>query len=138
MHKAKAVAILCMDFRFQEKIQNWLKDNGYLGHTDEISIAGASRDFITPVEDWHKDYVNLQLELSVKLHDPDEILIFDHQDCGGYAQDDTIPSGLDYEEDKKRHIEYATKVKELLEQKYPNKTIKMMYVPFDKPIEQLV
>ena len=138
MHKAKAVAVLCMDFRFQDKIQTWLKEHGYLGGTDEISIAGASRDLVKPMEPWHKDYLILQLSLSVKLHDPDEILIFDHQDCGGYGQDATIPTGLDYKEDKKRHIEFAKKAYEVLKEKFPGKKIRMMYVPFEGDIEELL
>src|SRR3990167_9746884 len=112
MHKAKAVVITCMDFRFHDKIQDFLKKKGYLGHCDEIVIAGASRDFVKPVHPEDGKYVWKQLGLSIKLHDPDEIIVIDHQDCGGYAQDGTIPSGLEVQIDKSKHLVFLEELKD--------------------------
>lgn len=137
MHKAKACVLMCMDFRFQKQSQQWLEKNGYLGNCDEVIVAGASRDLVKPIEDFHKDALLRQIDLSVKLHDPDEIVIFDHQDCGGYAQDDTIPSGLEKEDDIEKHKHYANKAKEVLEEIYPEKTIKVLYIDMEGEVSQL-
>lgn len=128
---------MCMDFRFQKNIQHWLEEEGYLGASDEVIVAGASRDLVKPLEEFHKDALLRQIELSVKLHDPDEIVVIDHQDCGGYAQDGTIESGLELEEDRKQHIEYANQAKVVLEEKFPGKKIRMMYATMEGEINEL-
>lgn len=128
MHKAKALIISCIDFRFQLPVQDWLKEKSYLGHCDEVILAGASRDLVKPLEEFQKNSIERQIDLSVKLHDPDEIIVIDHQDCGGYAQDGTIPNGLPEEEDKAKHVEYSQKIKEILNERYPEKTVKTYYI----------
>lgn len=137
MHKAKACVVTCMDFRFQDKIQSYLEEKGLLGNCDEIIIAGASRDFVTPVEEDDGRYVWKQLGLSVKLHDPDQIIIIDHQDCGGYAQDGTIAGGQEKENDKNEHEKYLGTLKNKLEEKYPGKEIIMLYAPMEGDIEEI-
>jgi carbonic anhydrase len=137
MHKAKAVVLLCIDFRFQKTTQDWLFKNGYHDKTDQIVVAGASRDLTNPIDDAHKKALLRQLQLSIKLHDPDEIIIIDHQDCGGYAQDNTIPPGLPFEEDKKLHSEFAQKAKEILQKEFPSKTLKTFYATLHGTIEAI-
>jgi carbonic anhydrase len=138
MHKAKACILLCIDFRFQKQIQKWLEDQGYLGSSDEIVVAGASRDLVKPIEPFHKHSLMRQLELSINLHDPDEIVVIDHQDCGGYAQDQTIPSGLEQEEDKKGHTYFAIEAKKMLEEKFPDRLIRNYYATLKGTIEPLI
>lgn len=137
MHKAKACILLCMDFRFQKLIQDWLSKNGYLGKCDEVVVAGASRDLVKPIEPFHKEALIRQLELSVKLHDPDEIIIIDHQDCGGYAQDETIEKGLSLKDDKKKHEFFSKETRNLLLKKFPGKIIRTFYATLDGVILEL-
>lgn len=134
MHKAKACIISCMDFRFHDQIQKFLKDQGYLGHSDEIAIAGGSRDFIFPVEESDGKYIWKQLGLSIKLHDPDEIVFIDHQDCGGYAQDGTIPNGLDLQSDRKQHQKFFEKLKLKINQAFPGKKVSFYHAALDGEI----
>ena len=129
MHKAKAVIITCMDFRFHRKIEKFLKENEYIGKYDKITIAGGSRDFIKPIENSHGEYVWRQLELSIKLHNPDEIIFIDHQDCGGYAQDGLIKAGIPLAADKSGHTIFLKKLKQKLLKKFPGKILKFMYIP---------
>ncbi|GAB4139733.1 MAG: hypothetical protein Fur0024_0260 [Patescibacteria group bacterium] len=138
MHKAKAVVITCIDFRFHDQVQSFLKEKGYLGHSDEIVIAGSSRDFVKPLEEFHGNYVWRQVELSMKLHDPDEIVVIDHQDCGGYAQDGTIPAGLSKEEDKNHHKNHLEKLKSDLEAKYAGKVVKFFYATLEGNVEEVI
>jgi len=118
MHKAKACILSCIDFRFQEQIHNWLEENGYMGKSDLIDVAGASRDLVAPIKENHKKALMREIELSVNLHDPDEIIIIDHQDCGGYAQDGTIPSGLSKKEDIEMHLPYIEDLDLILAKKF--------------------
>ncbi len=138
MHKAKACILMCMDFRFQKSTQNWLEEKGYLGNCDEIIVAGASRDLVKPIKKFHKDALLRQITLSVKLHDIDEIIIIDHQDCGGYAKDNTIPSNLETNKDKSFHKKYALNTKKILKEKFPGKKLSFYYARLDGKIEKLI
>ena len=138
MHKAKACIISCMDFRFHDKIQTYLKDKDYLGKCDEIAIAGSTRDFIFPVEEADGKYIWKQVGLSIKLHDPDEIIFIDHQDCGGYAQDGTIPNELPRDEDIAEHKKFFEKLKVKFAEKYPEKIVKFLYAPLEGDIIEVL
>ena len=137
MHKAKACVVTCIDFRFQKKIQDLLKLKGYIGVCDQISVAGASRDFIKPVKKEDGEYAWKQLEMSIKLHHPDEIIFIDHQDCGGYAQDGTIPGGLSKDEDKKAHTGFSKKLFKKLHLKFPEKKVRFYYAELGAGIEDV-
>lgn len=123
MHKAKALVVGCIDFRFRQAIDKFLQSQEFGDGYDLISIAGGSRDFVCPVEVADGQYVWKQLELSLKLHDPDMIIFVDHQDCGGYAQDGTIPGGLVFEEDMQKHSEFLKKLKQNVIEKHSDKTV---------------
>ena len=135
MHKAKAVIITCMDFRFYTAIRDYITQHDLSGSVDRIIIAGGSRDFICPVREEFSNYVWTQLQLSIELHDPDEIIFIDHQDCGGYAQDGLIPKGLDKNKDKIEHTKHLKKLHKILSKKFPNKIVKYLFLGLDHSIE---
>lgn len=80
MQKAQALAIHCIDLRFQQIIDEDLKNRGLFGKFDRISWAGASKDL---------ENVADNASISIKLHDPDEIIIYEHEDCGAYGKDNS-------------------------------------------------
>jgi len=137
MHKAKNCVVTCIDFRLQKAYADVIASKGWLGESDVVSIAGCSRDLVKPLSEFHKASLLRQLELSIKLHDADTIIFLDHQDCGGYAQDGTIPQGLELDEDKKQHIGYANKVKELIHDLFPTKEVKVYFVRLDGQTKEI-
>jgi carbonic anhydrase len=137
MHKAKYCVITCIDFRLQETYSGFLKTHNMLGTSDIVSLAGCSRDLVKPLADFHKDAFLRQVDLSVKLHDPDTIVLLDHQDCGGYAQDLTIASGLSVEEDIKAHTKWGNRAKEILEGKYPGKNVRVYFARLSGEVSEL-
>lgn len=80
-HKTQALAIHCIDFRFQQMISEHLAESGLTGQFDRISLPGASKDL---------DQVLQYAQVSIRLHDPDQVLIYEHQDCGAYGQDNSL------------------------------------------------
>ena len=80
VHKTKALAISCIDFRFQKIINQDLTDREFDGQFDRIALPGASKEH---------DFVIKACDVSIRLHDPDQVLIYEHQDCGAYDQDDS-------------------------------------------------
>lgn len=136
-HKAVAAVIMCMDFRFQEKTTKHLNSANLEGKFDKLSIPGGTRDFISPITPEHGDYVWNALKLSIDLHDPDEIIFVDHQDCGAYAADNAIPGGLGMNEDLEAHKKYFKELKKVIEKKYPDKKIRFQYVPFEGDVMEI-
>ena len=80
MHKAKALAIHCIDLRFQKAIDADIQTRVPYGEFDRISWPGSSIDF---------ENVKTAASVSLRLHDPDEIIIYEHEDCGAYGQDNS-------------------------------------------------
>lgn len=82
-HQAKALIVHCIDFRFQQQIEKDLQNRGLKGQFDRIAWPGASKDLAN---------VKKAAGLSIKLHDPDQVLIYEHKDCGAYEKDDSVQS----------------------------------------------
>ncbi len=137
MHKAKNCVITCMDFRMQKAYTDFIASKGWLGESDVISVAGCSRDLVRPLNDAHKAALLRQIELSINLHGIDTIIFLDHQDCGGYAQDGTIPQNLDWEEDKKQHCKYGAQAKKIIHELFPTKEAKVYIVRLDGAVEEI-
>ena len=79
-HKAEALAIHCIDYRFQEMIDQDLAQRGLDGNVDRIAWPGASYDL---------DQVTEAAQVSIRLHDPDNAYIYEHEDCGAYGEDNS-------------------------------------------------
>jgi len=137
MHKAKYCIVTCIDFRLQKAYSNFIESRQMLSTCDVISLAGCSRDLVKPIENWHKDALLRQIELSVKLHNPDTLILLDHQDCGGYAQDSTIAQGLTVDQDRLAHSEWGKIAKAALLEKFPGKSVQVYYFQLDGKVEEL-
>ncbi|GEM_PF-1386763 len=135
--KARACVITCVDFRFQKKIYTYLEKHHYLDLSDIISLAGGTRDFVCPAKREDGIVAGEQLELSIRLHNPHEIIFVDHQDCDGYTIDNTIPKGLDRADDELKHQEYFPILKKHLTAAYPGRRIRFFYVPLTGELEEV-
>jgi len=117
MHKAQALVVHCIDLRFQRGIQDFLREQGLTDKFDPISWPGASQDLETVIKG---------AEVSLRLHDPDEILIIEHEDCGAYGEDNS----------EETHRQNAQKLAEALKQIKPSLKVTPLIATFDgiKPL----
>jgi carbonic anhydrase len=137
MHKIKACVITCIDFRFQKSIKEYMVENGYLGEADIISIAGASHDLATPQTPLSQEYLMNQIGISVSLHNPDKIILVDHQDCGMYAVTGKIPHDLELDKDLEEHKNYLLTAKKSLQEKYNNIEVELIFAGLDGSFTKL-
>lgn len=137
MHKAKNCIVSCIDFRIQDTLHKWLKNHKDLGNSDIITIAGSSRDIVKPIRPEDKEELLRNITLSVELHDPENIIIFDHQDCGGYAQDNTIPAELEAYRDFEEHKKFCEKAVKMLKELFPQKNVLAYFIFLDGKVEKL-
>ncbi len=79
-HNAKAAIVTCIDFRFQEYIDNWIKENLSPEYFDRVAIAGGVFDL---------EYILKQIEISHRLHHIKKVVLINHEDCGAYGETGT-------------------------------------------------
>lgn len=111
-HKCKTLVISCIDFRFVSRVRNFLVEQGLTDDYDSVTVPGASLGI---------EKLSEPIATSINLHEPSEIYIFDHEDCGAYGENNSLET----------HISNLKDAKEMLGKKYPNKLIKIFFVGFD-------
>lgn len=112
-HKAKVLAISCIDFRFATVVRDFLLNEGLKDSYDLITIPGASLGL---------EKITESILVSTSLHKPDSIYIFDHEDCGAYG-DNNSPA---------IHLANLTKAKKILLEKHANKKVKIFIADRNK------
>src|SRR3990167_6831918 len=100
-HLADAIVITCIDFRFQQYIDDWLKQNFKKYMFDRVALAGGVFDFYSILR---------QVEISQRLHQTKKVILVNHQDCGAYGKEGTF----------KRHRDDLTEAERKLEALYPD------------------
>ena len=110
-HKAQALAITCIDFRFCKMIEEDLAKRHLNGNCDRVAWPGTSKDH---------DNVLQTAKLSLKLHNPDELYIYEHEDCGAYGQDNS----------EKTHRQNATKLANSLQEIRPTLEVTTLMATF--------
>jgi hypothetical protein len=136
-HKTKALVLSCIDFRFVDFEQNFLKSQNLDHQYDWLSLAGASlalADFPS-----HADTETFweQLELSYKLHSIEKVIILDHQDCGAYGSKFDTQLSQNPTEEIKIHRQYLQKAYETIKQNYPNLKVELYFVHLDGKVETI-
>ena len=116
-HKCKALVISCIDFRFVSKVRDFLANKGLKEDYDLVTVPGASLGI---------EKVTDSISISLRLHEPENIYIFDHEDCGAYGEGNSLES----------HIKNLKNAKELLTQHYPDEKVRTYIAGFDK-IEEI-
>ncbi len=109
MHKADVLVIQCIDLRFQEMVDSEMPEYGKF---DRIAWPGASKDF---------GNVKHAAEISLSLHNPGEVHIYEHETCGAYGDDDSIET----------HRMNAEKLKRALLDVNPDLKVKTLMATFD-------
>lgn len=84
-HSCQALVIHCIDFRFVDGLHNFLKSDLKLDSYDLIAVPGAGKHFTMMSTPERTSALLEDVGISVRLHDPKEIIIINHTDCGAYG-----------------------------------------------------
>ncbi len=82
-HHCEAVVVHCIDFRFHDAIAKFLHDE--LKSYDIIAIAGAGKHLTHAGSPERQKGLLEDIGISLRLHDPKQIIIINHADCGAYG-----------------------------------------------------
>jgi carbonic anhydrase len=82
--KAKALMLSCMDYRLVDDTVKFMADQGLNNEYDHLVLAGASLGVVSETfKDWHGTFWQ-HLDVAIKLHGIEEVIVIDHRDCGAY------------------------------------------------------
>lgn len=111
-HGCEAVIVTCIDFRFQEYINNWIDKNFPPKSFDRVAIAGGVFDL---------SYVLKQIEISKRLHQIKKVVLINHQDCGAYGEAGTA----------EKHSEDLKNAANTIKNQYPDLEVETYYLHLD-------
>lgn len=81
---AKALLLSCMDYRLVDDLVVFMNGKGLKDDYDHVVLAGASLGVMSDTfADWHKTFWE-HLDVAIKLHHVEEVVVIDHRDCGAY------------------------------------------------------
>jgi len=80
MHTCDAIVICCIDFRFQKFIRRWTNKNLKGKTFDLVGFAGATKNLKTVLK---------QIDISVRLHHIEKVILIHHEECGAYGEEST-------------------------------------------------
>lgn len=115
-HTAEAIIITCIDFRFQEYINNWAAENFQPKTYDRGAFAGAAKSL---------DTILSQIEVAVSLHQIKKAILINHEDCGAYGEMDHIDHHV-------KDLHHASKV---IKEHFPNLEVETYYLHLDGKFE---
>lgn len=117
-HFCEAVIVSCIDFRFQEYVENWARQNFGSKNYDRVAWAGGVKSL---------DQILSQIEISQRLHHIKKVVLINHEDCGAYGQED-MPQ---------KHARDLTNAKNKIKEQFPNLEVETYYLHLDGAFENI-
>ncbi|MBI2121413.1 MAG: hypothetical protein HYU05_01810 [Candidatus Wildermuthbacteria bacterium] len=124
-HTCKAVVVHCIDFRFCRALNDFFEEKHPEGY-DNVVIAGGVKDI---VEKDDQSFALGQLKLSMRLHQPKEIVLVQHEDCGAYGGSAAL--GEDELEHQKTQLASASAI---LKKEFPDAVLKTYLILLSQEI----
>lgn len=119
---AAACIVWCFDDRFTPTLDAFIKEKGF-EHCDVVRVAGGSKSLASPENESERVFILKQIEISLRLHQAQRIILMNHSDCGAYGGLKSF--GGDESTEKIAHIAELGKAKEFLKKN----------IGSDKPID---
>ncbi|MBI3952847.1 MAG: hypothetical protein HY336_02735 [Candidatus Doudnabacteria bacterium] len=128
-HKAQAIVLACIDFRFRKGLQNFLESELGLHDFDLKSDAGGVKQIVegTPAGEW----IAKNFEIAFDLHAVDRVILINHEDCGAYGGSKKFVSSQEEITFQNEQLKSAVSK---LKDKYPSKQIEAYLARLSDPI----
>ena len=123
-HKAKALLLTCMDFRYPQAIVEYMESMALKKDYDHVILAGASLGATLDCGEhakphWQQTFFE-HVAIAKILHDIKKVFILDHRDCGAYKEFLGLPPDVPREEEHRVHYEQIEKLSELIRTAHPD------------------
>ena len=133
--ETEALLLSCMDFRLMDEIERYMSGRGLRDKYDHVILAGASLGAVTDrYPAWNQTFWE-HLDIAIKLHNINEVIILDHRDCGAYK----VILGAEHAKDpiveRDTHATYLKKLKGMINDKYPKLEVETLMMTLDGKVE---
>jgi carbonic anhydrase len=117
-HVAEAVVVTCIDFRFQDYINDWIAKNIPPKSHDRVAFAGSVKNL---------EIILGQIEVSKRLHEVKRVILINHEDCGAYGEAGT----------PEKHAEDLKSAAEKIKEQLPDLNVETYYLHLDGTFEKV-
>src|SRR2546428_4874772 len=83
-YRADVCVVSCFDARFELVTRKFLKKRG-IWWADPLKIAGGAKIFASPAEESERVFALKQVQVSIRLHTTNRVMLMVHTDCGAYG-----------------------------------------------------
>ena len=129
------MVLSCIDPRFQNIVQNYIRKKKLIGKYSAFTIAGAAIGVThKKFKQWHQTFYD-NLETSIKLHKIKKLIIMNHKDCGA-AKIAYGKKEFSQADEKKIHQESFSKIKKQIKKRFPKLKIELNLISLEKKIKR--
>ena len=124
----EAVVVSCMDFRLHQEVLTVLNRQFGIVQPDLLTHAGGAKSFSSPENMSRKFNLQHDIQLAIKAHSVQRILLLTHECCGKYAEE-----GRHFKcpnEERDFHFAELRKAGDYAQSFFREQTIIMGYVRF--------
>lgn len=115
-HQCEAVVVTCIDFRFQDYINDWISKNIPPKSHDRVAFAGGVKNL---------EIILGQIETSKRLHEIKKVVLINHEDCGAYGESGTL----------EKHTEDLKNAEQRVKEKLPDVEVETYYLHLNGTFE---
>ena len=134
-HHCNTAVIGCVDFRFNQEMVSWIKEEFNEEAFDLWTVAGSAKFFISEeFQDFKEFRLKKINDVSCNLHDIHRLVIINHADCGAYGGRKIFS---DPAAEKRQHLEDLDKARKLLQERFPKLEIIKAYADLDDAKQKL-
>lgn len=123
-HTCDAIVITCIDFRFQEYINQWISENFQPKTYDRVALGGGVKNL---------DIILGQIEIAHNLHHIHKVILINHEDCGAYGEENFPDSQIEHQ----KHSEDLKNAKTAILEKYPDLRVETYYLHLNGNFEKI-
>jgi len=123
MTKKLSIVLLCIDYRFWPNALPILEEK--YGAFDLIEIAGASKNIVSPLEKEDRITLFENIDISIRLHKPERLILTNHTDCGAYGGSAKFGS---HEEELEFHRNELAAAKKIAEERFPQLKVETLII----------
>jgi carbonic anhydrase len=126
----ESLVIHCSDWRLEQGLGTWLKQAGLeQASFDRLAINGGIKQLVSPDSSGERDSFLKQIEASLTQHQPNNVIIVSHEDCGAYGGGGRF---LNAATEQKFHASELARAAELLRAHHPGLAVALYYANLEE------
>lgn len=124
-HECENLVLMCMDFRFHEKLAQVIAHSGYR-QFDLVALPGGSKSVTDEIS---REAVLAAIRVGVSAHNVQRVIIVDHVDCRAYGGSEAFAGP---EEEELRHTDALLEASRIIREKFPELEVVPVYAGWDR------